>query len=233
MGHYIGVKRNCRDGAWCVLEISLFFCHKVAWSIFDNSYHITKVESEAVKEVVTEFVKHFPTLECFTARIEEEFRLMQEYDISDELCAPVILSAEQVSLITHVSCKGEVGGRKKVDGEKPVTRRGTRDNGIPQNNIKYLLKSLDEGSKVLKFFKENECPVCISTYQDIIQNDLHILVLDLCHHPICCSCLDNIRKINKKPECPCCRKMYSTASLMKFGADLKQFGKAFCQSFGN
>ena len=224
MGHFINIQRYCQDGVWELLEISMTFCDENVWTIYANINDMIKVEPEAVKDIIVEFVEKFPTLECYITRIEEWFSYLRENNINEKLYSIQELSVEQVALLTHVSC-----GASAVVVSQPVTRRCARSYGIPQDHIKYLLKSLDEESKVLKFFKENECPICFNSYLDILQSNLHILVFEFCHHALCCNCLDNI--IKTKPECPCCRNEYTYTSFMQFDIDLKQFGNAFCKHF--
>lgn len=49
----------------------------------------------------------------------------------------------------------------------------------------------------------NKCPVCLSTYSEIISNKMH-LVSTHCGHVFCCKCADNVWS-KKKPNCPVCR----------------------------
>ena len=70
----------------------------------------------------------------------------------------------------------------------------------------------------MAFFDTNACAVCLSTYREILSNDLHIVVND-CGHPYCCDCADKL--IVKRISCPRCKKDVHTNSfrLMVFGLD--------------
>ena len=73
----------------------------------------------------------------------------------------------------------------------------------------------------MKFFVENKCSVCLSSYKEITDDNLHI-VIPTCGHPLCCQCADNIL-VSEKKECPRCRGNITANSfdLMKFNADLE------------
>ena len=73
----------------------------------------------------------------------------------------------------------------------------------------------------MKFFEDNTCSVCLSSYKEILDDNLHI-VIPTCGHPLCCECADNILR-RKKKECPRCRGNITADSfnLMKFNADLE------------
>ena len=94
------------------------------------------------------------------------------------------------------------------------------ENRILQSEIQQKLATVGKDSKVMKFFEDNKCCVCLSTYKEILDNDLHIVVPS-CGHPLCCECAYNILASEKK-ECPRCRGNLTAKSfnLMKFNADL-------------
>ena len=89
--------------------------------------------------------------------------------------------------------------------------------------MKEKLKNVE--NDVMKFFEVHNCPVCLSNYKEILDEDLHIVV-STCGHPLCCKCADRI-VLSSKKECPRC-KVYIGADfgekpfrLMKFDAGLK------------
>ena len=95
------------------------------------------------------------------------------------------------------------------------------ENGISQSELKLRLATLNKDSEVLKFFEDKTCPVCLSNYKEILDEDLHI-VIPTCGHPLCCKCAEVILDSVKK-ECPLCRGRITAQSfnLMKFNADLE------------
>ena len=49
----------------------------------------------------------------------------------------------------------------------------------------------------MKFSTENECPICMNTYEDILEDDKHTVV-SCCGHPVCCNCCDEIMRNDAK-----------------------------------
>ena len=50
----------------------------------------------------------------------------------------------------------------------------------------------------MRFFNKNQWSVCLSSYKEILDEDLHNVV-PYCGHPLCCICADNIF-VNTKKE---------------------------------
>ena len=77
----------------------------------------------------------------------------------------------------------------------------------------------------MKFFEENKCSVCLSSYKEVLDENLHIVVPS-CGHPLCCGCADKIL-LERKKQCPRCKGNISAQSfnLMKFNADLDMITK--------
>ena len=46
----------------------------------------------------------------------------------------------------------------------------------------------------MKLFTENECPICMNTYKDTLEDDKHIVA----HKPVCCNCCDEIMRNDAK-----------------------------------
>ena len=86
-----------------------------------------------------------------------------------------------------------------------VTRQHTKKNGVPNCDLKHHFKRLDGSKAVMDFFNKNQCPVCMASYKEILQNDQHIIV-QLCGHQVCCNCCDEILRTNQNPKCPMCRE---------------------------
>ena len=89
---------------------------------------------------------------------------------------------------------------------------------IFQSVLKHKLAALDKDSKVLKQFEDHKCSICLSSYKEILDEDLHIVVSN-CGHPLCCKCAEYI--IESEKECPQCRGEIDEFNLMKFKANLK------------
>ena len=104
---------------------------------------------------------------------------------------------------------------------KDITNQSSEDNIISQSQLKEKLVSFDKDSEVMQYFEDNRCSVCLTTYKEIVDENVQI-VFPICGHPLCCKCADNILKSTKK-ECPRCRGSITADSfnLMKFNADLK------------
>ena len=64
-------------------------------------------------------------------------------------------------------------------------QESSENNVTPQSLLKEKLKNAKKD--VVKFFEENSCPVCLSSYKEILDEDLHIVV-SKCGHPFCCKC---------------------------------------------
>ena len=109
----------------------------------------------------------------------------------------------------HMSC------RRSKEKTGVVTRRSSKVHGIPNSDLKHYFKNLDKKSTVLDFFTENKCPICMSTYKEIFEDDNHIVV-PWCGHPVCCKCCDEIMRNDAK--CSRCRGVF-----FNFGFDTMKF----------
>ena len=109
----------------------------------------------------------------------------------------------------HMSCY-----RSKIK-TGVVTRKNAKTSGIPNSDIKHCFKNLDKNSPAMKFFTENECPVCITSYKEILEENNHIVV-PCCGHPVCCVCCDEIMRNDAK--CSRCRGVF-----FNFGFDTMKF----------
>ena len=123
----------------------------------------------------------------------------------------VPVAAEDL-LEPHFSCN-------KNDSEDSTTE-SLQENETPQSEIIQKLKNVNQDGEVWKFFEENKCSVCLSSYKEVLDNSLHIVVPS-CGHPLCCECADKLL-VGEKKECPRCKRSITAESfnLMKFNADL-------------
>ena len=113
----------------------------------------------------------------------------------------------------HFSCKSP--------SNEDSTNPAQEENRVSYSELKQKLEHLNKDSEIVKFFLVNKCCVCLSSYKEILDDNLHI-VIPTCGHPLCCQCADNIL-VSRKKECPRCREKFSADSfnLMKFNADLQ------------
>ena len=75
-------------------------------------------------------------------------------------------------------------------------------------------------SKLICFYEENECSVCLNSYKHNLDDDLHIVILSY-GHPLCCKCADKIL-VSERKEYPFYRGNITAQSflLIKFYGDL-------------
>ena len=94
-------------------------------------------------------------------------------------------------------------------------------NKLAQSELKVKLANFDKNSRIMKLFVENKCAVCLSNYNEILKEDLHI-VIPSCGHPLCCKCADGILSMAKK-KCPRCKININSDSFnfMKFNTELE------------
>ena len=182
-------------------------------------------EEEAVVEVWDKFIEiyytHYLTntsLEHLRYNVIQGFRHLRASDLSGISRESMkITLVPKDKLQPHFSCK--------MYQNETATARESGENKLSQSEIQRKLAIVDKDGKVMKFFEENKCSVCLGNYKEIVNNDLHI-VIPLCGHPLCCECADNILR-SQKIECPRCRGNITADSfnLLKFNADLQMVTK--------
>ena len=109
----------------------------------------------------------------------------------------------------------------KQNKSKKHTVQAAEKNEHAQSELKVKLVNFDKNSKIMKFLVENVCAVCLSNYNEILNEDLHI-VIPYCGHPLCCKCADGILRMANK-ICPRCKVVLNSRSfnLMKFNTELE------------
>ena len=165
--------------------------------------------NEEAKVFVEEFLNKNKNFEFLRSRMLTCFKWLQNGDPSFEtIRIPFFMSSK-----SHVSCTN--------NNNKHSTTDKRTETEVPQSELKQKLASVKKNSKILKFFDDNKCSICLSTYKEILDDNFHI-VASTCGHVLCCHCADNILK-SKKKECPQCRENFTTTSfdLMIFNADLE------------
>ena len=147
-------------------------------------------------------------------KIIEGFRQLRRNDLNGNNRETMAISlVPQGQLEPHFSCKMNKNGDD--------TTQSSGENDISQSKLQQKLSIVDKDSEIMKFFEDNKCSVCLSSYKEALDENLHIIVPS-CGHPLCCECADNILRSEKK-ECPRCRGNITGDSfnLMKFNADLQ------------
>ena len=148
-------------------------------------------------------------LDQMRSDVLQGFNQMRENDLSGNTRETMEISlVSEYPLEPHFSCK-----QNKI--------QSSNENEILQSEVQQKLATVAKDSKVMTFFEDNKCSVCLSSYKEILDNDLHIIV-PFCGHPLCCECARNILMSQKK-ECPRCRGKITAESfsLMKFNAQLE------------
>ena len=175
-------------------------------------------EDKAVAQLLEIFVRScysnyltFISVELLRMKIIEGFRQLRENDLNG-----IGTRTMEISLVPkepHFSCK-----MLAIDSD---TTQSSGEKDISQSEVQQKLAIVDKDSKVMTLFEDNKCSVCLSSYKEMLDDNLHIVVPS-CGHPLCCACADNILKSTKK-ECPRCRGNITadSFSLMKFNADLQ------------
>ena len=146
------------------------------------------------------FKRNLITLE---SNILRGFRQLRENDLSGNSQQTMEIFVERD---LHYLCK---------------TNKNPNSNGneISQSELQQTIATFAKDNKVMKFFQDNKCSVCLCSYKEVLDENRHI-VIPSCGHPLCCGCADNILMSEKK-ECPRCRGNITADSFkpMKFNVD--------------
>ena len=208
----VEIQRSSDNGVWKSLIIRFNILNGIYSEI--KRHNVTSEDEDvAVSNLLTVFLPCCPNifvnadLDKLKSDIVEGFRQLRENDLDGNSLEHMEIAVERIR--THFSCKGE-------NSTPPAVEK----NEISQSEVKQKLVNLDKDSTNMKFFEENKCSVCLSSYKEILDDDLHIVV-PLCGHPLCCDCADTILK-STKIECPRCRGIITAQSfnLMKFNDNL-------------
>ena len=200
------------DGIWDNLQLTVYPFIGIT-TIFVSKNVQGRNEDETVSDLVNRFAKEFNS-ENLRRKVIQEFRRLRENDFSSAVWRKyIVYVAPENQLEHHFSCK-------KTSNEDS-TILAQEENRMSKSELKQQLENLNKDSEIMKFFVENKCFVCLSSYKEITDDNLHI-VIPTCGHPLCCQCADNIL-VSDKRECPRCRGNITADSfdLMKFNADLE------------
>ena len=203
----IEIKRISQNGDWHEL-VMRFVSFDAIWRYRRSM----ETEENATLSLLGYFVSDFSfglrnvNLDQMRSDVLQGFRQLRENDLSGNSQETMEISL--IPLKPHFSCK-----KKKT--------QPSGENQILQSEIKQKLATVAKDGKVMKFFEDNKCSVCLSSYKEILDNNLHIVV-STCGHPLCCECTYNIL-VSEKKECPRCRGNLTAKSfsLLEFNADLE------------
>ena len=174
----------------------------------------------AIASVVRRFFRHYSStylqnvnLDKLKCDIVQGFRQMVQNDLNCVFVQQTIYFVPEKQPKPHYSCK--------MYGNEDSTIQASGKNESSQSEVKQKLSVVKNNSEVMKFFEENKCSVCLSSYREILDDNVHIVVPS-CGHPLCCKCADNILRSTKQ-ECPRCRGNITVDvfNLMKFNCNLQ------------
>ena len=208
----VEIKRTSENGVWRTVDIRFKKLNGRYAGVWKSNY-TNGDEDFAVLNLLQAFLAgysiHFVDADLRKLRsdIREGFRRLRENDSREYMAIDVV---PKKPIKTHSSCTYEDSTAHPLEGDE-----------LSQSEVQQKLVNVDGDIRYMKFFEENKCSVCLSSYKELLNEDLHIVVPS-CGHPLCCGCADNILKSTKK-ECPRCRGNITVKSfnLMKFNADLQ------------
>ena len=214
-GIIVFLERVSTNGSWSGLFLTLKYGDgygdEIAKFGIYNSSNI--IEDEAVSTILDDF-EAILNLGNFRSTILKGFRRLRESDLNGHSLQTIKIPAVSKELREpHFSCK--------TNQNEDDTSQFSGENIISHSEVQQKLGTVDKDNNVILFFQDNKCSVCLSSYKEILDDELHI-VIPSCGHPLCCQCADNILMCTKK-ECPRCRGSITADSfnLMKFNADVE------------
>ena len=218
----VEISTSSRNGHYTWLCITYNNPNTDLWIEDKMTYNWTSNEDEAVVKLLDGIddilsqlqLRTIINFQQFVLKVTEGFRQLRENDLNGnrEESMTISLVAEKQPE-SHFSCK--------MNNNEEHNTQSSGVNDISQSEIQQKLAIVEKENKVMTFFEDNKCSVCLSSYKEMLDDNLHIVVPS-CGHPLCCGCADNILKSTKK-ECPRCRGNITGDSfnLMKFNADLQ------------
>ena len=210
----VKILRSSRDGLWYHLSIIDEISSDGEVIVNDGNTNI----DDAIILVAIQFIRRFGSkypqninLDKLKCDIIQGFHQMGEISLNIDICCTKLIFLHEKQPEPHFSCKTN----ENVDS----AIQASGENEISQSEVQQKLSVVDKDSEIMKFFEENKCSVCLTSYREILDDNLHI-VIPSCGHPLCCEYADNILRSTKK-ECPRCRVNITVDSfnLMKFNGD--------------
>ena len=174
-------------------------------------------EDEAISELFDDVIEDYGLISSPSTKLQviQGYNQLRANDLTGNTREAIEIFAateeQERQTEAHHSCKNNNDNESTIQTRSMTNKRSKTE--IKQKLAHY--------AKVMKFFEENSCSVCLSNYKQIVDNNLHI-VNPSCGHPLCCACADKIMR-SKKKECPRCRGNVTADSfnIMKFNADLE------------
>ena len=228
----IEISRVSRNGEWQTIRLMVFTVNNSNNMAFYavNRPDETENEDEALLKLFCEIITQGFDLRHSKSQVIEGYNLLRENDLSGNSHDSI-----EILAVNYQSCK------KNNDGDTTL-KASEKNNVISQSEVKQKLATIIKDSKpisrrlsrILKrkvlFFENKKCSVCLSSYKEILDENLHIVV-PRCGHPLCCKCADNILKSRKCPQCRGYIPSYGSFNRMKFNADLKIVTKIYQKVF--
>ena len=200
---------------WGLDEIKLKFCI-ISYDITYYLHYDRKVENELLRAngYWIDFFEGREVLTQLKTQILQAISQMKQNDTGDG-------SVQTKEIDVPPKEKPKPHSLCKMNQSVASNVQALPETGISQSELKQKLSDLEKDSEVVKGFEDKSCPVCLSNYKEILDDDLHI-VIPTCGHPLCCKCADTLL-LSVKKECPQCRGRVTSQSfnLMKFNADLE------------
>ena len=196
--------RNCR---WETLSITHYVADRTVWDVCQYNCG-SKTEPAALYSLISELVE-ISNCEDLKCKLYQGFCQLQQHDSDGNSQHSMEIF---VGLLEHFSCK---------INNKDFAAQLSNEKEVSQSQVKHKLANFKEDNAVMKFFEENKCSVCLTSYKDIFEDNFH-LVVPSCGHPLCCKCADEVLA-SEKNKCPRCRENVTADSfnLVKFNGDLE------------
>ena len=209
----VEVSRFSRDGVWHQINFTVYtdtFDPHPSW-VADNNFPQNN-EDEVISQLCDIIEVQFG-LGRLRPEVVQAFNHMREFDLGGNFQQWYKIPVLPEKPKAHQSCK--------LNDEQTGILEDCHVNELFQSQVKEKLANVNKDSKVVKFFEDKKCSVCLSSYKKILNDNLHIVV-PTCGHPLCCKCADNIL-VSEKKDCPQCRRNITADSfnLMRFYADLE------------
>ena len=208
----IQIRRSNQRGVWS--ELAVIIKTIPGCLVFDEFNRSNRNEEQALSNLMDKMCSYLVGIEeiiQFREKIVRGFSYLRVRGMNGN---------RQRSLIIYGKPKGPHFTCKQNKSKKHTVQAAEKDEHA-QSELKVKLVNFDENSKIMKFFVENVCAVCLSNYNEILNEDLHI-VIPSCGHPLYCKCADGILSMAKK-KCPRCKININSDSfsLVKFNTELE------------
>ena len=145
MSHSVDIQRYCKDGEWRSLQLTIFLHDVEVFQYWADKFS-SRTESAAINKIIQMIRNVSDIIPNLEDAVREKFNELQttnhDGNIHKDMVEVLPITSEQVSQLTHLSCRGHC-----KTNSMPVTRHNNEAYGVPQYDLKYRLKHLDENSK--------------------------------------------------------------------------------------